>query len=612
MKNTLFKCLPLFLFLLGVNYLNAKTLSEPEENGIPKTNITYELSMSEPWTHYFEVSMTLSEIDKIDALSKKDYVDFKMPVWTPGSYLVREYAKNVESVSVSDGKKDLRFDKISKNTWRVYGKNSKIKISYKVYAFELSVRNSFLDDSHGYLNGASMFLYVPELKMSPSTLTIKPYKNWNTISTGLKKVSDKDFVYYSPDFDILVDSPIEIGTHKVLNFKTLGIPHAIALYSNAPLLADEKLTVETFKKVTEAAASVVGEHPCEDYTFIIHQLPGIGGGLEHLNSTTCQTSPSAYMNEGTMKNSMSLIAHEYFHLWNVKRIRPIALGPFDYDNENYTHMLWVSEGITSFYEDNILLRAGIYTPDDYIKREQIAISSIENQAGNTVQPVAESSWDAWIKYYRPNENSRNSTISYYDKGGVLGALLNLYIIGETKGQKSLDDVFRYLWNEFYKKQKRGFKDEEFQKACELIAGKNMDTFFNKYVWKADAIDYNEFYKYVGMTLNKEVDSTTPFLGVTMSNGKISTVQRGTSAYDGGLNVNDEILEINGVKTMNPAGAISDKNVGDKVLVKVKRFGQEFTYDIILKANPAIKFKLEKVQNPTAEQEALYKKWLFIK
>lgn len=609
MKKTLIKQLPILLFILGFNYCFAKT---HDEITIPKTNISYELSMSEPWTHYFEVNMTLNDIEKIDALNKKDFVDFKMPVWTPGSYLVREYAKNVESVKVSDGKKDLKFDKISKNTWRVYGKNSKIIISYKVYSYELSVRNSFLDDSHGYLNGASMFLYVPELKMSPSVLTIKPYKNWNTISTGLKKVSEKDFTYFSPDFDILVDSPIEIGTHKVLNFKALGIPHAIALYSNAPLLADEKLTVETFKKVTEAAASVVGEHPCEDYTFIIHQLPGIGGGLEHLNSTTCQTSPSAYMNEGTMKNSMSLIAHEYFHLWNVKRIRPIALGPFDYENENYTHMLWVSEGITSFYEDNILLRAGIYTPDDYIKREQIAISGIENQAGNTVQPVAEASWDAWIKYYRPNENSRNSTISYYDKGGVLGALLNLYIIGETKGQKSLDDVFRYLWKEYYKKQNRGFKDEEFQKACELVSGKNMDSFFDKYVWKAEPINYNEYYKYVGMTLNKEIDTNTPFLGVSIVNGRISSVQKGTSAYDGGLNVNDEILEINGMRTMNPTAVISDKKVGDKVSVKVKRFGQEFTYDVVLKANPAIKFKLEKVQNPTPEQDALYKKWLFIK
>ncbi len=609
MKKTLFRQLPLFLLFIGFNLCNAKTL---EEIIIPKTNISYELSMSEPYTHYFEVKMTLSEIEKIDDLNKKDFVDFKMPVWTPGSYLIREYAKNVESVKVSDGKKDLKFDKISKNTWRVYGKNSKIIISYKVYAFELSVRNSFLDDSHGYLNGATMFLYVPELKMSPSVLTIKPYKNWNTISTGLKRVSEKDFAFFSPDFDILVDSPIEIGTHKVLKFKALGIPHSIALYSNAPLLADEKLTVETFKKVTEAAASVVGKHPCEDYTFIIHQLPGIGGGLEHLNSTTCQTSPNAYINEGTMKNSMSLIAHEYFHLWNVKRIRPIALGPFDYENENYTHMLWVSEGITSFYEDNILLRAGVFTPDDYIKREQIAISGIENQIGNTIQPVAEASWDAWIKYYRPNENSRNSTISYYDKGGVLGALINLFILGETKGQKSLDDVFRYLWNEYYKKQKRGFKDEEFQKACELVSGKNMDSFFDKYVWKAEPIDYNEYYKYVGMTLNKETDAYTPFLGITLNNGRISSVQRGTSAYDGGLNVNDEILEINGMKTINLSESISDKKIGDVILVKVKRFGQEFNFNLVLKSNPVIRFKLEKVQNSTPEQESLYKKWLFIK
>ncbi|AFK05317.1 peptidase M61 domain protein [Emticicia oligotrophica DSM 17448] len=612
MKKAFLKNLILTLVLVTYDFAFSKSLKNNSSNQIPKTNIHYELSMSEPWTHYFEVSMTLSDIDKIDALNKKDFVDFKMPVWTPGSYLVREYAKNVESVKVSDGKKDLKFDKINKNTWRVFGKHSKIIISYKVYAFELSVRNSFLDDSHGYLNGASMFLYIPELKMSPSILTIKPYKNWNTISTGLKRISETEFLYFSPDFDILVDSPIEIGTHKVLTFKALGIPHSIALYSNAPLLADEKLTVETFKRVTEAAASVVGEHPCEDYTFIIHQLPGIGGGLEHLNSTTCQTSPTAYINEASMKNSMSLIAHEYFHLWNIKRIRPIALGPFDYDNENYTHMLWVSEGMTSFYADNILLRAGILTPDEYIKREQIAIGSIENQPGNTVQAVTESSWDAWIKYYRQNENSKNSTISYYDKGDVLGALLNLYIIGETKGEKSLDDVFKYLWNEYYKKQKRGFKDDEFQKACELVAGINMDNFFNKHIWRAEPIDYNAFYKYVGLELIKESESNNPFWGFSLQNNKITSIQKGTSAYDYGLNVNDEILEINGVKGANPSNSITDKKVGDKINVKVKRFGQEFTYEITLKGNPNQRFKLEKVQNPTPEQERLYKKWLFIK
>jgi predicted metalloprotease with PDZ domain len=606
------KKLLLFLFLFGFQYLFAKDSHINDEIKTITTNINYTLSMPEPWTHYFKVKMVVDNLKSIDEIKKNDYVDLKMAVWTPGSYLIREYAKNVEGFEATDGNKPLKFEKINKNTWRIYGKNDKIEVKYKVYSFELSVRNSFLDDSHGYLNGASMFLYVADLKNSPSTLTIEPYKNWNSVSTGLKKIADDKFQYFSPNLDILIDSPIEIGTHKVLNFTSSNIPHKLALYSNAPLLADEKLTIETFKKVTEAAASVIGEHPCEDYTFIIHQLPGVGGGLEHLNSTTCMTSPNAFVNESTFKNSMSLFAHEYFHLWNVKRIRPIALGPFDYENENYTHMLWVSEGMTSFYEDNILLRAGIYTPDEYIKKELAAIGSIENQVGQSVQSVADASWDAWIKYYRPNENSRNSTISYYDKGGVLGALLNLYIIGETKGKKNLDDVFRYLWKEYYKKQNRGYKDEEFQKACELAAGKNMDSFFQKYVWSTEEINYNDFYKYVGMTLIKEYDTITPFLGATVFNGKILNLQRGTSAYDGGLNVNDEILEINGVKTMNVVSAISDKKVGEIIKVKVKRFGQEFVYEFPLKSNPAVKLKLEKVQNPTSEQEELYKKWLLIK
>ena len=612
MKKIFVFCILLFSFLLDCTHLVARKLTNDEPTKIPPTNINYGLSMPEPYSHYFEVSMTLSDIASIPELNNKDFVDFKMPVWTPGSYLVREYAKNIENVKVFSGEKALKFEKINKNTWRVYGKNDKITISYKVYSFELSVRNSFLDDSHGYLNGASMFLYIPELKMAPSVLTVYPYKDWNTISTGLNRISEKEYKYFSPNFDVLVDSPIEIGTHKVLSFKSLNVPHSIALYSNAPLLANEKLTIEAFKKVTEAAGGIIGEHPCENYTFIIHQLPGIGGGLEHLNSTTCQTSPTAYMNEGTLKNSMSLIAHEYFHLWNVKRIRPIALGPFDYDNENYTHMLWVSEGITSFYEDIILLRAGIYTPEDYIKREQIGISSIENQVGNTVQSATESSWDAWIKYYRPNENSKNSTISYYDKGGVLGALLNLYIIGETKGKKNLDDVFRYLWKEYYKKQNRGFKDEEFQQACELVSGKNMDLFFNKYVWSTDEIDYNAYYQYVGMKLIKEYDTTTPYLGATVINGKIINLQRGTAAYESGLNVNDEILEIDGTRIINIQAAITDRKIGDKISVKIRRFGQEFSYDVVLKASLVVKVKLEKIQNPSIEQEELYKKWLGIK
>lgn len=569
--------------------------------------------MSEPWTHYFEVSMTLSNIQKIKELQQKQYVDFKMPVWTPGSYLVREYAKNVEGFEASAGAKKIRAEKINKNTWRVYSTGAnEIKISYKVYAFELTVRTSFLDDTHGYLNGASIFMYVPQLKNAASKIAIRPYEGWNSISTGLKKVADTENTYYAPDYDTVVDSPIEIGKHKVLNFDIQNIPHSIAMYSNGPIEYDEAKVLDAYKKVTEAASTVVGEHPCKDYTFIIHHLPGIGGGLEHLNSTTCQTSPLAYSTDAGFKGFMSLIAHEYFHLWNVKRIRPFALGPFDYDNENYTNMLWVAEGFTSFYQENILLRAGILTPDEYQKKVAASISGIENQPGQKVQSVAEASWDAWIKYYRPNENSTNSTISYYNKGGVLGSLLNLYIIGETKGQKTLDDVFKLLWNDYYKKQGRGYKDEEFQAVCEKVVGKSMDSFFKKYVWSTDAIDYDSFFNYVGVKAVKEYDTKTPFLGATVINNKITMVLKGASAYASGLNVNDEILEIDGNKYPVASSYISDKQVGDVIKVKVKRFGREFSYDVKLMANPSTRIKLERVENPSTQQDELYKKWLFIK
>ena len=593
-------CFFLFLFL-SISVLQAQT-----------TNINYSLSMSQPWTHYFEVSMTVSNISKIKEIPQKEYVDFKMPVWTPGSYLVREYAKNVEGIEATAGAKKVKADKINKNTWRVYSNGAnEIKISYKVYAFELSVRTSFLDDTHGYLNGASIFMYVPQLKKYPSKVTITPYKGWNSISTGMKKVADAENTFYAPDYDIIVDSPIEIGTHKVLNFEIQNIPHSVAMYSNGPLEYNNEKVIDAYKRVTQAASTVVGEHPCKDYTFIVHHLPGVGGGLEHLNSTTCQTSPMAYASDASFKGFMGLIAHEYFHLWNVKRIRPFALGPFDYDNENYTHMLWVAEGFTSFYQENILLRAGILTPEEYKNKVAASISGIENQPGQKVQSVAEASWDAWIKYYRPNENSTNSTISYYNKGGVIGSLLNLYIIGETKGKKTLDDVFKLLWNEYYKKQGRGYKDEEFQAACEKVAGKSMDSFFQKYVWSTDAIDYDAFFNYVGLKLVKEYETKTPFLGATIQNNKISAVLKGASAYEGGLNVNDEILEVDGNKYPVGSSYITDKQVGDVIKVKVKRFGREFTYDVKLMANPSTRAKLERVQKPTAEQEELYKKWLFI-
>ena len=572
--------------------------------------IEYFLSMEKPQSHYFDVVVQVSNIDA--KTKQQGFVDFKMAVWTPGSYLVREYAKNVESVSASSGNLPVNAEKINKNTWRVKIQSStqELRLKYKVYAYELSVRTSFLDDSHGYLNPASVFVYVNDWKNLPSTLKINPYQGWNTISTGLKSLGNNTF--QAENLDILIDSPIEIGTQKVLSFDLNGIPHKIAMYGEAKY--DAAKVTDDIKKVCASATSVVGEHPCKDYTFLIHNLAAGGGGLEHLNSTTCQTSRTSYENEKAYKGFLSLIAHEYFHLWNVKRIRPKALGPFDYENENYTHMLWFSEGCTSFYQNYILRRASVFSPEEYINSYVGEINVIENQPGNAVQSVAESSWDAWIKYYRPNENSRNSTVSYYDKGAVLGGILNLEILASTKGAKNLDDVMKYLYQTYYKKLGRGFTDEEFKAAVNLVSGKDLKDFFQKYIFGTEEIPYNDYLKAVGMQLvDANANNNSAFLGADVRAGspRITAVRKDSPAYNDGLNVGDEILSIDDNKVDDLNKFISTKKIGDVIQVKVKRDGLEKTYSVTLSKSPIKNYKIEALPNSTESQQALYKKWLFI-
>ncbi len=602
MKFNQLKLFTLFVFLMN-SCISAKVVSQ-----LPTTNLSYVLEMPNPHTHYFDVTLTINNAQKI---AKNGKVQVKMATWTPGSYLIREYARNIDKVTAYASGTALTAKKVNKNTWEIEaGSSNEVIVKYSIYCYELTVRTSYLDDTHGYINGASVFMYVPELMNEKATLTVKPHPSFKKVSTALKNVSG--FNYLINSFDELVDSPIEIGNHELLYFEAAGVKHTIAMYSNQPLNYDENEVLDAYKKVVNAATSVVGEHPCEDYLFIVHHLPGIGGGLEHLNSTTCQTSPAAYSSERAFRGFMGLIAHEYFHLWNVKRIRPIALGPFDYENENYTNLLWVSEGFTSFYQDDLLRRANLMKEDDYLGYLANSVNSIENQPGEKVQSAAESSWDAWIKYYRRNENSSNTTVSYYSKGGVIGMLLNIDILAATNGEKSLDDVMKYLWDEYYKKQGRGFTDAEMQQACEKIAGKSLANFYDNYVLGTTPIDYAYFFEQAGLTIENELASTqTPYFGALVRGQRVLQVARNSGAYENGIYVEDEILEIDGQKYISPSQFTDGKKVGDTVQVKVKRSGAEFTYDIPLKANPAVKYTLSKMQNMTAAQTKVYQQLMHL-
>jgi predicted metalloprotease with PDZ domain len=558
--------------------------------------------MPEPHTHYFEVKMNVSNYEK-------EHFDIQMPVWAPGSYLVREFAKSVEDVNASFNKKIIRTEQINKNTWRIYSdKANNVNITYRVYAFELSVRTSFVDASHGYFNGTSMFMYINELKNTPHNLTVIPYKDWKKVSTSLPKMAtdgkSKGFQYQAPDYDILVDSPVEIGNQETFDFTSAGVLHHVAMYGKGNYDI-EKLKVD-MAKITQACTDVFGVNPNKEYTFIIHNLTVGSGGLEHLSSTTLQVNRWTY-GPDQYKGFLSLVAHEYFHLWNVKRIRPIELGPFDYNNENYTHLLWVMEGFTSYYDELLLYRAGVYTESEIIGKFTGSINRIENQPGNKVQPAADASFNAWIKAYRHNENSYNTTISYYTKGSVIANMLDLMICNATKGKKNLDNVMQTLYQDFYLKEKRGFTNEEMQATLEKVSGLKLDDFFAKYINGTQTFDYETIFGYANMKVESVVN-TEPSLGMSITSGNnIRTVYRGGSAYEGGLNVNDEIISIDGFRVNGDANDfIADKKVGDKIDVLISRDNLMQTISLPLKEKGSTSYF---IFNDDEKKNAVFNKWL---
>ena len=436
--------------------------------------ISYTVTFPEAQAHYANVEM------HIDNLSQNS-ITLKMPVWTPGSYLTREFSKNIETVTVTSNGKNLPFKKTRKNWWLINTTGKKgITINYNIYCNEISVRTSTVDVSHGFLSNAGIFLYPEGMLHQPSTIHIIPYKDWSKVSTSLEMVNNDPFTRYSPNYDILFDSPIEVGNQDVFGFDAAGVKYEVAMYGGGDYNPD-RLKID-MAKIVEQETSIYGENPNKHYVFIVHNYSKGGGGLEHLSSTVLGASREAYGTEKGYQSFLSLVAHEHFHLWNVKRLRPIALGPFDYDNENYTTDLWIAEGFTAYYEDIILRHAGLIAANNYLNVLSNDINQVENTPGRKLQSVADASYDAWIKAYRPDENSANGTISYYSKGSVLAMMLDLEIINDSQAKYSLDDVMKYMYDTYYKTLKRGYTDAEFKLGLKnsrvktwIISTKNMFT-----------------------------------------------------------------------------------------------------------------------------------------
>lgn len=570
---------------------------------------SYTLSFPNPGAHYVKVGMSISGVTS-------DSIDVKMPVWIPGSYMVREFSKNVEGFKVSNSKGEyLPFRKINKNTWRVNAlKDSIVHIQYDVYAFEMSVRTSFVDRSLAWLNGASIFMYSEEFKNQPSSIQVTPFPTWKVISTGLPAADSSGWLRRANHYDQLADCPIVIGNQEVITFDFQGIPHHIVMSGKATYNKDSLKT--DFVKIVTACTAIFGSNPNSDYHFFIHHGSAGGGGLEHMNSSSLITTASVYSNPTAYKGLLSLVAHEYFHLWNVKRIRPLELGPFNYDEEVYTNQLWFFEGFTSFYDDYIVYKTGYSTRKEYLDLLTGTISTVLNTPGDAIESVAEASFDAWIKYYRRNENTNNASVSYYSKGAIIAAMLQLDFLSSSGGTKSLDDLMSYLYSNHFLKFGRGLTDAELQEAIEHVGGKKYDDFMKSYIFGTRPLPVADYLMKAGIIFKekKPKGKNQGSLSVVLVPGKnvISQVLRGGTAWTYGLSAGDEIMAVGGKSGEHLQKKMNDLKSGDLIDVEILRGGEKMIISVEVLAPVVRDFEYEIADKMTPSQQIVFEKFLPIK
>ncbi|MFN6565899.1 M61 family metallopeptidase [Dendronalium sp. ChiSLP03b] len=577
------------------------------EIGIQETvpTIYYQVAMPQPETHLFEVTLRLVNYPS-------PILDLKMPVWTPGSYLVREYAKNLQDFGAFVGDKPLPWRKISKNHWQINKSGfSELTVRYRIFANELSVRTNHLDSTHGYFNGAALFFRLPSWEKLPICITIVPPRPEWRVTTALPSVSDQANTFCAADFDTLVDSPFEIGSHQSYHFEVLGKPHELAIWGEGNFQTQRMIA--DIQKIIQVEAQMFGGLPYERYVFLLHLFAQAYGGLEHKNSCSLIYQRFGFRSRDKYERFIQLLAHEFFHLWNVKRIRPKALEIFDYDRENYTPSLWFCEGTTSYYDLLIPLRAGIYDAKSYLNNWNKEITRFLTTPGRKVQPLSESSFDAWIKLYRPDANSGNSQISYYLKGEMVSLLLDLLIRVRHNNQRSLDDVMRQMWQQFGQAE-IGYTPEQLQQVIESIAGVDLADFFERYIDGTEELPFNKYLEPFGLHLLAEQEDE-PHLGVKVKteNGReiIRSIEVGSPAQLAGIDAGDELLAIEGIKvTANQlSDRLKDYQPNDTIQVTVFHQDELRTYSVTLAASVPTKYQVIAVQNPDPTQKENFAGWL---
>lgn len=528
---------------------------------------------------------------KFKKSKNEDTVKVFLPSWSPGSYLLREYSRHIRWFQATQENGEVLFHtQTSKGTWEIDWKKSNLKdpansveISYEIYAKELTVRTSHVDQTHAYLQGPSYLMGVLGESLIEPIIEFRFPQSWSKISTGLKDISTKRdlFIYTAKDYDELIDSPVEIGCQETDGFEFQGKPHHMAHYGE--LYPNRQNIKQDLKKIVETVAKHFNnELPYEEYLFITHFVPKHYGGLEHLNSTVLQFDGRKLNNKKDYQTYLSLAAHEYFHLWNVKRIRPKELGPFDYLNENYTNLLWLAEGLTSFMDDLFVFRANLSTLEEYLEVVKGNLESYLNTPGKKYHSLEQSSFNAWIKLYRPDENSKNSSVSYYLKGGLVFTVLHSLLIEKDK---SIDDLLMLLWEDYKRRPEVGVTREDVYQMVRVLGGEDVLDVFSTMVETTQDIDFDSAFKKMGCEL-RWAEGHQPWLGIEWDwigdRAIVKSVLNDSAAYRAGLSSGDEILLLNNYRFLKEdAEKISTLLVVDvRYEVLVSRLGRAIKLELM--------------------------------
>jgi len=569
--------------------------------------IEYTVSLEAPQTQTFQITMLVRNV-------ASRTLEVALPVWRQGRYGVLNPAGSIRSVrAYTPSQRALAIRKTDKTTWRIEAEGApEIFIQYTVFANSLNDRTRHVDDTHAFLSGAMVFFYVPSRRNDSLLVRLDAPADWQ-VACGLDHAEDDPLTLLAPNYDVLIDSPIEIGQHELITFDVAGKRHDVAVWGGAAF--DAARLERDFMQVVQTELKIFGSLPYDRYVFIMHVAAGLGGGTEHLNSTVIQMTPRSLEEEEQYKRVLSLAAHEMFHTWNVKRFKPSALRDVDLTRENYTELLWFCEGTTSYYDTLVVVRAGLDTPASYLRALAEGIYQCRARPGTRVQSPAESSFDAWIKFNNPTPDDLNSTVSYYESGELVSLLLDLDIRRRTQNRVNLDHLMSAMY-EAFPVSGPGYTTADLLEVLSRLTNSRFEEFFEKYIEGTSRYPFEEFFHVVGLEMVPLQTDARAYTGLALQEDGASCVVRSVlsdgPAYIAGVNSGDEVVTLNGRKFRAPDinGHIErTMSPGDTVWLQLLRRGRLRRVEFRLGEKPNSRWEIRKVSSPTPEQKAGYESWL---